>query len=482
MKAFINSIETLIQKFGKSAVTEDRFFNMMKDVYDFYNNPDYFNALKAAYKNNAIIGICKSRKKNIKKVIEAKSDFICKNNNKQNKEVVKKVLFSYAIAINIISYEEYLAIENNTFITDSKFNFSRIWQSIDNVILINNVLFLCTSIVGIIVCLNSGWWPFFAILTVAISDIIYGCFSSEHLEWGNLTLSQKASVSACVCIGAIKTLSLFFVVSYSDASFLTYLLLILMLFVWGIFVISSEPFVYLKSKKGILAYCTNSLCLLLIIGGVLFYPFVFNSLNSLRNTALHIIRSYERADLGFGRYKLGSILVVNGSVNCDSIGIDECIANDSVHITLYTYNKKISRIVVEPISSWEGDYSYVEIFKEKYGFPENINDYYGNFYKSYYLYGSTLQWNYKNGSIILRCSLSMFEKDGIQSIEYISKEMIDINEKARLAAERKEREQAIIEEQKEKENLKNIEKEHLDKENQEKLKIQKTQQQIKEQI
>lgn len=121
------------------------------------------------------------------------------------------------------------------------------------------------------------------------------------------------------------------------------------------------------------------------------------------------------------------------------------------------------------------------MYKEKYGIPEYIRcyDYNWNVFYNY-----ILRWNYANGSIILYCFHDSYLSDNedVLSIEYISKEAIDISEKERVSAEQERKRQAIIKEQKEKENLKNIEKEHLDKENQEKLKIQKTQQQIKEQI
>lgn len=354
MKAFINSIETLIQKFGKSAVSEVRFFNMIKDVYNFRDNPNYFDAVKAVYANNAISVIGKSKKKNIKRVIQTQAMLICKNDFSLKKDVVKEVLYSFAIAIKLLSYEEYIAItiENNDSSTKSESLISSIWKSIDKTILFNNALFLCMTIVGIIIffiCRNSGWWPFFSTLIVAISDFIYAAVLIDKLEQKKLTSSQTASICACSSIGIIKTLFLFYFASDNDAFILTYILLILMLLAWCISMIGEEPFSYLKSKNGRAVYCANLTLLSVVIGCILLYPLVLNGVNLLRNSTLCMIRSYKRMDLGFGRYKIGDILKIQDSINnSDSIMLNDCIANDSVNMTIYTYNKKYQGLLLNP--------------------------------------------------------------------------------------------------------------------------------------
>ncbi len=479
MKEFIKSIEILILNFGKSAVSEDRFFNTLKDVYNFKDTPDYYTTLKAAYANNVIRVICKTKKRNIKKVVQTQAMIISKKDSNLKIDVVKEVLFSFAIAIKILSYQEYIAIDNNNPNTNPYSFFSRVWQSIDKTILINNVLFLCTSIVGLLVFLIGNMWPFFAILTIAIFDFIYyGFVDTAYLLEKKSNLALKASIYACFSVVAIKTFLLFFAVSNRDASFLTYLLLIIMLFLWISPLIDGEPFTHLKSKSGRKVYFVNLIFMLLIIGGIIFYPLILNGLNSIRNMTLQVVRSYEKVDLGFGQYKLGRTLNVKGAIDADSIKINDCIANDSVYITVYTHNEKISRVIIEPISGWEQNYSYIKIFKEKYGTPEYIrNDFFSD-----YVYDYTLQWNFKNGSIILMCAHSWFEEENVQSIEYISKEAIDINKKAQVIAEQEREKQALIKEKKEEKRLDSIEQERLKIEYQEKLKNQKVKQQIKDRI
>ncbi len=102
----VDDIKILVKEYGKPMLPDHRFLNMLHDIHDFRHETKTFVLLKALYNNGAIGAICACSKENIKETIDAvviqthltQPDF-------EQKEI-ERILYSYAIAIDILSQSE----------------------------------------------------------------------------------------------------------------------------------------------------------------------------------------------------------------------------------------------------------------------------------------------------------------------------------------------------------------------------------------
>ena len=184
MNKLIDEISAIVSRHGKYIVTEERFVNILKDLYPDRDNPEKFNIIKWCINEGItaeIVNHCNVG--NIKKYVEKKSEYLKKQNNADPKEV-SKVLYAIAVGAGCITKTDYHLIKNSnqqnpakqnpSFPQPRKKNF--LWDWIKH-IRFSSIVDLCLTIVAFLglfatpflyLAISSSWWPFFSVIAIAI--------------------------------------------------------------------------------------------------------------------------------------------------------------------------------------------------------------------------------------------------------------------------------------------------------------------------
>lgn len=102
----VDDIKILVKEYGKQMLPDHRFLNMLHDIHDFRHETKTFALLKALYNNGAIGAICSCSKENIKETIDAVAIQTHLAQPDFEQKDIEIILYSYAIAIDILSQSE----------------------------------------------------------------------------------------------------------------------------------------------------------------------------------------------------------------------------------------------------------------------------------------------------------------------------------------------------------------------------------------
>lgn len=495
MRILIDDIQGLVSKFGKSIVLDKKFLNMLKDVYNFRENPKLLNILEELYAQGQIVKIYKSSKKRIEKDINS----ILLSNRKQKsfkKDDIAMVLYSFAIGINIIGYDDYIALKDkgqnegkcrNAFII-VKSLFKRLCCSIDRTNVRIVLSFLLASFIGLIlffICEENRWWIFFCTIILSIGDLItVGCWADK--SWlDNLNKKSAAIFCACGTIGALKScLPLFYF--KGDTSILSLLLIFGIIFLWGYFTVEVllehskackwQQIIYSKT------YIVTTLLMLLMISSFVFLApiraFVENEINNrIKQKYSQTERNLKYKTFYLNQkipYATNGILGLNKRMGIDSLGakIDvitfkDKLYTDSADVELIMYKEKLVKITINSYSlGMSSSEEILKLYIGKYGTPEKQQrpiDFFENplsmFIHPWSWYTHDFRWSYKNGTINISCDYLI--PNSISSISYISSTYLGLEYKERAredneikAKERKEKQLEEISNQRYKNEIK----------------------------
>lgn len=314
MKRLIHEISTIVSQYGQDIVTEERFVNILKDLYPDRDHPEKFDILKAIVEegissemiatvnaNNAKLNVEKHAK-----VLSAKSGY--------NQQDISQVLYCLCIGCDCISIDDYNALKKQSkpkptpskpkgkpkpAPSPSKPN----KPSIKSSIRFKDLLGLTIAICGIVsipfMCfalLENGWWPFFVLIflgvfqfaiILVIGFMIYG----SDINSSNSTAPEiEAGFSAVCFCASVFYISLPFILinkpNVDSGSPLSFFLEVILCgangFIGYMFVSDSlDSFVHQTDiKRVIKAFSLTLLAVILLFGLFYFFPYIKNTLKS----------------------------------------------------------------------------------------------------------------------------------------------------------------------------------------------------------
>lgn len=233
MNKLIKEISAIVSQYGQDIVTEERFVNILKDLYPDRDHPEKFEMLKAIIAEGISADMytdCDAS--TVKSFIEKKAGFLSRKYGFEI-DYIKEVLACLCIGSDFITVNDYRASTNqyrpspaaqrkpNPVKPTSQNNPSPIKpkskkKSIDPL----DILSLIWALVGLLVSpfiylglLTSGWWPGLA-LSAALVILLISVMPA-------ITQNQKAQANERI-IGGITAVDLCTVVFLTAAPFFTY--------------------------------------------------------------------------------------------------------------------------------------------------------------------------------------------------------------------------------------------------------------------
>ena len=176
MDKLIDEISTIVRRYGKSIVTDNRFVNILKDLYPDRDNPEKFKIIYDLISQGTIARLLKGKKDDLESFVEKQSAQYSKT-NKVDKEEVSAILFAFAIGAKCITRSEYNSYKKpvkpnnpNTPLPNKPspvhgqydYRFNEIFT------LILAFVGLCATPFVYLGLLSNNWWPFWAIAVVAV--------------------------------------------------------------------------------------------------------------------------------------------------------------------------------------------------------------------------------------------------------------------------------------------------------------------------
>lgn len=221
MNELIKEISTIVSQYGTDIVTEERFVNILKDLYPDRDHPEKFDILKAIVADGiSAVMYTDCDATTVKSFLEKKAGFLSRKYGFDSADI-KQVLASLCIGCGILTINEYnLAIKPNSSKPSPskpqvKQKPSRSPQPSkpsfhDNPVTLRSILALIWSFLGMcaipyayLALLSNGWWPFWAIAAVAViyffTIIMSGFLMNEDEDFEFKGINQFI-LGAYICI------------------------------------------------------------------------------------------------------------------------------------------------------------------------------------------------------------------------------------------------------------------------------------------
>jgi len=109
----INATEQIVAKYGKSVLIEERFVNILADLYPDRDNPAIFKIIKSAIKEGITKDLVSSEVHTIDHIVANNSTLLSKKYGYDNM-LVKGILFSIGIGCGVMSISEYNSLFKKT--------------------------------------------------------------------------------------------------------------------------------------------------------------------------------------------------------------------------------------------------------------------------------------------------------------------------------------------------------------------------------
>lgn len=107
MEKLINDIKQLAGRHEGVQVSDPRFLSMLRDVHDFRYDRMLNRLLGLLYKEGTIKEVCETSHDNLRSLISILSDNVQRKHSEFAKTDVTQVLYAFAIAVDIITLDEY---------------------------------------------------------------------------------------------------------------------------------------------------------------------------------------------------------------------------------------------------------------------------------------------------------------------------------------------------------------------------------------
>ena len=108
-EGLIKATEQIVSKFGKGILKEERFVNILQDLYPNRDNPAMFRIIKSMINDGLISDLLSCNKNNIQNFTSKTASALNKKYG-YDKHLVEDILFSMSIGIGNITYSDYNAL------------------------------------------------------------------------------------------------------------------------------------------------------------------------------------------------------------------------------------------------------------------------------------------------------------------------------------------------------------------------------------
>lgn len=347
-----DAIKRIVDQFGKEVLTEERFVNILADVYPDRDNPALFGIIKTMVKDGYCSDLLACDKDGVQTFI-SKSTLALNKKKGYEKTLVEDILNSLAAGCGMAATKNLnqpvsapvpskktsqipakpqtqAPTKPATQQKPAKQTTQKKKQQISSKpssgnnpkVAFADIGYIFLAFIGLALStlfyahyLDGNWWLFGALLASAVVYFITIVPSAIHFE-ENGTDNCYGAWSAVVTMAAFVTFSTLFIYSFdgfmryygfheSDFTFLSFVLVLIICFV-----LSSLLFIRQSHKKTKIMNKGFYICmslLLLIYQFIFFMPFYHETYLNCRNNIVSYSRYTEEIDLSFQKVKIGEV-------------------------------------------------------------------------------------------------------------------------------------------------------------------------------
>lgn len=205
MEEVINTIQHIIQQYGKDVLLEKRFLNIFKDLYPIRMDGEVFSLLSDIVKRGYLKQILKIKKRNLKKEIDSISSSLIRDGHAEKD--VRHLLCAIIVGVRITTEQDYWeTLKGQTCPKQPNpsidMNFHMIGLNIIPYVCLVLFLAVVVSIPYLYICSLSYLWPFWAITIVisfcGITTIVY--YTLIEKKWTSFQKGCFRGLMSCLSI------------------------------------------------------------------------------------------------------------------------------------------------------------------------------------------------------------------------------------------------------------------------------------------
>lgn len=205
MEEVINTIQHIIQQYGKDVLLEKRFLNIFNDLYPIRMDREVFSLLSDIVKRGYLKQILKIKKRNLKKEIDSISSSLIRDGHAEKN--VRHILCAIIVGVGIATEQDYWeTLKGQTCpkqpSSSIDLNFHMIGLNIIPYVCLFLFLAVAVSIPYLYICSLSYLWPFWAITIVisfcGIATIVY--YTLIEKKWTSFQKGCFRGLMICLSI------------------------------------------------------------------------------------------------------------------------------------------------------------------------------------------------------------------------------------------------------------------------------------------
>lgn len=205
MEEVINTIQHIIQQYGKEVLLEKRFLNIFNNLYPIRMDREVFSLLSDIVKRGYLKQILKIKKRNLKKEIDSISSSLIRDGHAEKN--VRHILCAIIVGVGITTEQDYWeTLKGQTCpkqpSSSIDLNFHMIGLNIIPYVCLFLFLAVAVSIPYLYICSLSYLWPFWAITIVisfcGIVTIVY--YTLIEKKWTSFQKGCFRGLMICLSI------------------------------------------------------------------------------------------------------------------------------------------------------------------------------------------------------------------------------------------------------------------------------------------
>lgn len=205
MEEVINTIQHIIQQYGKDVLLEKRFLNIFNDLYPIRMDREIFSLLSDIVKRGYLKQILKIKKRNLKKEMDSISSSLIRDGHAEKN--VRHILCAIIVGVGIATEQDYWeTLKGQTCpkqpSSSIDLNFHMIGLNIIPYVCLFLFLAVAVSIPYLYICSLSYLWPFWAITIVisfcGIATIVY--YTLIEKKWTSFQKGCFRGLMICLSI------------------------------------------------------------------------------------------------------------------------------------------------------------------------------------------------------------------------------------------------------------------------------------------
>lgn len=205
MEEVINTIQHIIQQYGKEVLLEKRFLNIFNDLYPIRMDREVFSLLSDIVKRGYLKQILKIKKRNLKKEMDSISSSLIRDGHAEKN--VRHILCAIIVGVGITTEQDYWeTLKGQTCpkrpSSSIDLNFHMIGLNIIPYVCLFLFLAVVVSIPYLYICSLSYLWPFWAITIVisfcGIATIVY--YTLIEKKWTSFQKGCFRGLMICLSI------------------------------------------------------------------------------------------------------------------------------------------------------------------------------------------------------------------------------------------------------------------------------------------